>query len=188
MNAFGKLVKHNHDLNVTLVIIGDGSTRSILEQLVSSYDIEDRVIFAGYIPDAYRFLNAIDIFVLPSLSEGSPLCILEAMVSGRSIIASNIPAIEEILENGHDAILFNPSNPDQLEAAILTLYTNTEMRRKLMENAKKKSTRYDANVVFQRILQLYQSVNQTKHHLSKTSSNNERTFYAPSVDCATTLK
>ena len=56
------------------------------------------------------FYGLFDIFVLPSKVEGTPISLLEAMASGKAIIASNLPSISEIVENGRDALLFNPCN------------------------------------------------------------------------------
>jgi glycosyltransferase involved in cell wall biosynthesis len=102
-------------------------------------------------------LNAIDIFVLPSLSEGSPFSLIEAMAAGKAIIASNIPAIREIVEDGKEALLFNPYIPEQLKEAILKLYHNPELRRKLGQNAEKKVKQYDINVVFPKIIEVYRA-------------------------------
>jgi len=162
VKAFGELMKDSPELKAKLIIIGDGPMRPILEKYVKEYGIDDCVFFLGYIPDAYRFLNAIDIFVLSSLSEGSPLSLIEAMTAGKAIIASDIPAIREIVEDGKEALLFDPYSPEQLKDAILKLYHNPELRRELGENAKKKAKQYDINVVFPKIIEVYQQVLRNK--------------------------
>jgi len=162
VKAFGELMKDSPELKAKLIIIGDGPMRPILEKYVKEYGIDDCVFFLGYIPDAYRFLNAIDIFVLSSLSEGSPLSLIEAMTAGKAIIASDIPAIREIVEDGKEVLLFDPYSPEQLKDAILKLYHNPELRRELGENAKKKAKQYDINVVFPKIIEVYQQVLRNK--------------------------
>jgi|GEM_PF-1046164 glycosyltransferase involved in cell wall biosynthesis len=162
VKAFGKLIRDIPELKARLIIIGDGPMRLILEEHIKEHGINGCVFFLGYIPDAYRFLNAIDIFVLPSLSEGCPLALLEAMACGRAIIASDIPAIREIVEDGKEALLFDPFSSDQLKEAILKLYHNSELRRELGENAKMKARRYDINVVFPKIVKAYQEVLRNK--------------------------
>jgi len=158
IKAFSDFIKNSFDVKVKLIIIGDGPARAVLEEAVNERNISNYVFFLGYVPDAYRFLSAIDIFVLPSLSEGSPIVILEAMVCGRAIIASNIPAIKEMVKNGKEALLFDPHNSAQLENLILTLYNNSKLRKKLGENARRRVKQYDVNVVFPKILQIYKRV------------------------------
>jgi glycosyltransferase involved in cell wall biosynthesis len=158
IKAFSDIQKTYPEMKVKLLIIGNGPMRPILEECVKRYGIDGYVSFLGYIPDAYRFLNAMDIFVLPSLSEGSPIALIEAMACGKAIIASDIPAIKEMVEDGKEALLFNPYSSEQLKEAILKLYRNSELRRALGENAKKKAEQYDVNVVFSKIVKIYQKV------------------------------
>jgi len=155
VKAFEGFVKSCPKAKARLIIIGDGPTRPFLEEYVRERGIENFVSFLGFIPNAYRFLNAIDIFVLPSLSEGSPIALIEAMSSGKAIIASNIPAIKELVEDGKEALLFDPCNPEQLKNLVLKLYNNPELREKLGENAKRKAVQYDINAVFPKILHIY---------------------------------
>ena len=163
VKAFREFIKSCTEAKVRLIIIGDGPTRPILEEYVKENGIDGCTFFLGHVPDAYKFLNALDIFVLPSLSEGSPLSLVEAMVAGKAIIASDIPAIREIVEDGKEALLFNPHDPQQLKDLILTLYNNLELRKRLGENARRKARQYDVNVVFRKITQIYRDV------LKKTS-------------------
>jgi len=158
VEAFGNILKSSYKIRAKLIIIGDGPVRNSLEKLVDEYGLNDHVIFTGFVPNAYRLLNAIDIYVLPSLSEGSPLSLIEAMTAGKAIIASNIPAIREIVEDGKEALLFDPQSPEQLKNVILKLYHNPELRRELGENARKKAKQYDINVVFPKIIEVYRQV------------------------------
>ena len=158
VKAFGEFMKSYPDAKARLIIIGDGPMRPILEKYVKEHNIDGCVFFLGFIPDAYRFLNAIDIFVLPSLSEGSPIALIEAMLCSKAIIASNISAIREIVEDGRETLLFDPYDSEQLKNLMLKLYSNPELREKLGENARRKAEQYDVNVVFPRILEIYQKV------------------------------
>jgi len=171
VKAFGEFVKSCSGVKARLIIIGDGPMRSVLEEYVREQGIENVVSFLGFIADAYRFLTAIDIFVLPSLSEGSPIALIEAMASGKAIIASNIPSIKEMVEDGKEALLFDPYNSKQLKNLILKLYNNPALRKKLGKNARRKAEQYDANVVFTKILQIYKEVSKNKR--GSLSSNTE---------------
>lgn len=166
VKAFGELIRGIPELKASLIIIGDGPMKPTIEEYVKEYGIDDFTFLLGYIPDAYKFLKAMDIFVLPSLSEGSPFSLIEAMACGKAIIASDIPAIREIVENGKEALLFNSHSSEQLKEAILKLYHNPELRRELGENAKKKAKQYDISKVFPKIVEVYLKVlrNQNKNN------------------------
>jgi glycosyltransferase involved in cell wall biosynthesis len=155
IEAFSKLSVENPGLKASLIIIGDGPMRFSLENLVDKLHLKNRVVFTGFILNAYRVINAIDIFVLPSLSEGSPLCLIEAMASGRCIVASDIPAISEIVTNRQNAILFNPKKPEQLSSILLELSRHSSLRVELGRNAIKVSSQYDNNITFAKIIHLY---------------------------------
>jgi len=143
IKAFRGLLENNSEARVRLVIIGDGPMRSLLKETVKRQDLSRYVLFLGFIPDAYRFLNAIDIFVLPSLSEGSPLSLIEAMAAGKAIIASDIPSIREIVRHNKEAILVDPLDVEALKQAILLLYNNPDLRTKLSRRARERIKLYD---------------------------------------------
>jgi glycosyltransferase involved in cell wall biosynthesis len=105
-----------------LIIIGDISTRDLhekkrLETLVESLGISDRVIFTGWRTDACDIVKTTDLFVLPSLSEGCPLALLEALGLGVSCLGSRIPEIREILY--YEELLFDPMNEEELSQKLL---------------------------------------------------------------------
>ena len=161
IKAFSDFRKDNPEAKDRLVIIGDGPMKGLLEEAVEKYNLSSCVLFPGFIPDAHRFLNAIDIFVLPSLSEGSPLSLIEAMVAGKAIIASDIPGIREIVRHNEEAILVDPSDAEALKRAILLLYNNPDLRTKLGRRAKERAKLYDIDRVYGRILEEYEEL--TRH-------------------------
>jgi glycosyltransferase involved in cell wall biosynthesis len=150
--AFSRFVSRPLAPNVRLVIIGDGPQRLTLEKQVKKLKIDRFVDFKGQIPNAFRFLNAIDIFVLTSLSEGSPTSLIEAMASGRSIIASDIPAIREMVCNHKEALLINPHDAADLECALLMMYKDPQYRSQLGHQALLKAKFYDKDLVYDRIV------------------------------------
>lgn len=158
IKAFRGLLENNSEAGVRLVIIGDGPMRSLLEETVKRQDLSSYVLFLGFIPDAYRFLNAIDIFVLPSLSEGSPFSLIEAMAAGRAIIASDIPSIREIVRYNKEVILVDPLDVEALKQAILLLYNNPDLRTKLGRRARERAKLYDVDRVYGQILKVYEEL------------------------------
>lgn len=115
-----------HD--VTLVIIGEGSERSILERKIEDLGLSPYVILPGYKENASEYLPYFDIFVLPSLTEGLPMTILEAMRAGVPIVASSVGGIPEALSYGKGGILVDKSGAFRLCQAIIDLIQDQERR------------------------------------------------------------
>lgn len=104
-----------------LLLVGTGELQEELEQLARDLGIRDRVVFAGRRHDVPNCLAASDIFVLPSLSEGTPLSILEAMRAGLPVVATRVGGIPEIVEDGRSAFLVPSGNPQALAEALLAV-------------------------------------------------------------------
>ena len=88
---------HKEYPNSRLYILGKGPLKSLLVQLVQELELEGIVILLGHIQNPYRFMEKADCFVLPSLYEGQPMVLLEALTLGMSVLASNIPANINVL-------------------------------------------------------------------------------------------
>ncbi|MGN1194989.1 MAG: glycosyltransferase, partial [Acutalibacteraceae bacterium] len=79
----------NCGVNAKLLLLGDGNLRQAVESKTDSLGISDSVIFAGVVPDVYNYLNAMDVFVFPSIYEGLPLTLIEAQANGLHVFASD---------------------------------------------------------------------------------------------------
>lgn len=121
--------------NIKLLIIGDGPLRKKLEQLSSSLDLKENVIFTGSVSEVQNILSIIDVFVLPSLVEAMPLALLEAMASKRPTIATRVGDIPRIIKNGTTGLLINPGKPKEISCAVENLLTNTNLSEQLAKNA-----------------------------------------------------
>ena len=120
------------------IIIGEGNQRPQLESLIKKYELENKVFLLGRIPEAFKYLKAFDIFVLPSLKEGFPWIILEAMASGVPIISTNVGAISEIIESEKEGILVESKNPKILAEKIFGLIKNPEKSQRLKNQARER--------------------------------------------------
>jgi glycosyltransferase involved in cell wall biosynthesis len=87
--------------NFVCVIMGDGEERSELEKFVRLRRLEDKVFFLGFVADAYLYMRAFDVFLLPSIKEGMPYVLLEAGESGIPVVATDVvnPEIKERYQN-----------------------------------------------------------------------------------------
>jgi glycosyltransferase involved in cell wall biosynthesis len=107
--------------NVHFVFSGDGPLRSELEKRVEKLGLAEHFHFLGFRNDVSELLFAFDIFVLPSLFEGLPNVILEAMASSRPVVATAVDGTPELIENQISGLLVDPKSPDQLSEAIMAV-------------------------------------------------------------------
>ncbi len=121
-----------------LVLVGKGEERKNLEKLISDLGISKQVAFLGQRNDVPEILKIIDIFVLPTLSEGMSNVILEAMAAKCSTITTDIPENQELIENQKQGLLVPVKNPKRLAQAIIELIQHPEKRNLFSNNAFKK--------------------------------------------------
>ncbi|MEI7483586.1 MAG: glycosyltransferase family 4 protein [Ignavibacteriota bacterium] len=140
---------------VKLLLVGDGYLMESVKNLANKYGVTDRVVFAGARNDLFNIYPLIDVFVFPSLWEGLSLTLLEALASGKSIIAGSIPSNQEIINDGVDGLLFNLNNKSELIEKVVSLYINKDKRRLLSDNAHKSSERFNEKHMTERTEQLY---------------------------------
>lgn len=102
---------------VRLFLVGDGKSKVELQQLAQEKGVADRVYFAGYREDAYRYIPYYDLYLIPSRSEGFPLAMLEAVALKKNIVCSNIPVFKEIF-TPKEVTFFDLDNINTLVDAI----------------------------------------------------------------------
>lgn len=125
-------------LDVGLTIVGDGPLMASLRQTARRLDIGDRVEFAGRVgqDDIAAHYQAADLFCLPSLREGVPVVLMEAMASGVPVIASQIMGIPELVEDEVTGLLVPPGRPDLMADAIIRLARDASLRDRLVDAAR----------------------------------------------------
>lgn len=131
--------------NVKFVLVGDGELRTNLETLAKDLGVFNSFSFLGNQIEIPELLSQMDIFVLPSLWEGLPLVILEAMAARKPIVATDVNGIVEIIESGKDGFLVPPKNSGALSSALIQLLDDKELCNRLISNAYKKVER-DFNI------------------------------------------
>ncbi len=132
VSAMGFLVKTRP--SAVLLIVGrGGSTTSRLESMCQELGLGDRVRFVGHRDDVPDLLAASDVFVTASLWEGLPGVVLEAMAIGLPVVASDIPAHQEIFEEGGCAVLVPPGRSSELAAAVEDILDKPERAREIGE-------------------------------------------------------
>lgn len=124
-------IRQTANSRIKLAIIGDGEERLDLESRIKDYGLEKDIILLGRVQEAFKYIKALDVFVLPSVKEGFPWTILDAMAAKLPIIATSVGALPEIIDNGKNGILVEPKNPQQLAEAIKQLLENERTRQEL---------------------------------------------------------
>jgi len=117
--------------NIRLLLVGDGPERALLERRAAKLGIADIVIFAGTQPDPAPYLAALDVFVLPSVSEGLGLSIIEAMAAGLPVIGSSAGGIPEVVSDGETGLVFRSGSASELASCIEWMIRNPDLRSRL---------------------------------------------------------
>jgi len=112
--------------NARFLIVGGGPLEGKLKALAFKLGVSPQTIFTGFRDDVPSLLATMDVFVLPSLWEGVPIAILEAMAMAKPVVATEVGGIPEIVVNGETGILVPPQNPKLLAEAIIALLQNRE--------------------------------------------------------------
>jgi len=119
INAMEKILKKNDD--ILLYIIGRGSLRSKLESRIKALNLTENIFLVGSnkpMEEIPKWFNACDVFVLPSLSEGNPTVMFEALGCGKPFVGTDVGGIPEIIVNDNLGFLVKPRNANSLSKAI----------------------------------------------------------------------
>jgi glycosyltransferase involved in cell wall biosynthesis len=134
IRAFADVVKKLPALK--LLMVGDGDEKSAALVLAKELSIEKNIIFLPFRQDVPAILNAADIFILPSLWEGLPIGLLEAMSMGKAVIATKVDGTSEIVKHQDNGFLIDVNNlQHNLAEAIILLASDSQLRQKFGANA-----------------------------------------------------
>ncbi len=120
--------------DICCLIIGDGPEEDSLKKLISEYNLESNFKFLGQRYDIPNLLHVMKVFVLPSLWEGLPQVVIEAMAASCPVIATNVDGTPEIITHKKNGWLISPTNPEEIEIALRTMLTDNNLRKELAEN------------------------------------------------------
>ena len=142
-----------------VLVVGDGNIRPDLMAQTRDLGISQNVAFLGHRDDMDELLKALDIFVLPSLSEGIPLALLEAMAASRAAVSSRVGGIPEIVEDGIEGFLVEPMDVTSLAERCRRLVESPDVARKMGEQARKRVEReFSATAMADRVALVYKEL------------------------------
>jgi glycosyltransferase involved in cell wall biosynthesis len=148
-----------HLPDVELLIAGEGPERGDLERHAVALAVADRVRFLGHRTDIPGLLAAADVFVLPSLVEGLPICVLEAMAAGKPIVATAIGGTREAVIDGESALLVPAGRADALAGAIRSVLDDPDLAQRLAAAAARRvREQFAAEHMAARTMRLYDRV------------------------------
>lgn len=165
--AFQLLTKHYKDLY--LVMCGDGLEASQLRKLIESKDLTSKIRLAGIIPhrDIHKWMQAADIFVLPSYSEGVPNTMMEAMGCGLPVIVTNVGGIPAAVEGSKGIILIPPKSAEDIAIAINKILQDDSLREQMSREARKTALeRFDIKNNIANVLQCFQKTIARKEQIA----------------------
>ncbi|MBI2055397.1 MAG: glycosyltransferase, partial [Candidatus Sungbacteria bacterium] len=133
--------------------------REKLQNQIRSLGLHDTIHLVGFIPEAGRYLTGFDIFVLPSLKEGLPYALMEAMAAGLPAAASSVGGISDLITNEKNGLLVPPKNPTALAEAIAFLAKNYPSAQILGREAQKTiARRSSVDAMIENTIRLYTAI------------------------------
>jgi glycosyltransferase involved in cell wall biosynthesis len=145
-----------------LLVVGGISTNATYYKfcynLSQRFHVKDRVLFIGWVDDVDlpKYFTVASALVLPSLYEASPITVLESMACGTPVCASKGLGLSEIITDGKDGFLVDPTNATSLAEALITLLTDNSLRQRMSFNTRKKIERhYSWDYIAEQYLRAY---------------------------------
>jgi glycosyltransferase involved in cell wall biosynthesis len=164
IDAISRIVCASHKIKFQALITGDGPALRKLKKQVHRKGLGQCIKFTGYCSNTRALFSMADLFVLPSLSEGSPNVLLESMAARVAIVATNVGGVPELVTNDESAILVPPANSELLAQSMIELLTNRSRAIQLADAAFDKvrlaycTTKYD-----ERLLNIYNRLMGKEH-------------------------
>jgi glycosyltransferase involved in cell wall biosynthesis len=115
-------------VDARLLLVGDGPDRDHLERYAHELGVMKRCLFLGYQEDVARFYDAIDALVLPSVNEGTPVSVIEALAAERPAVATRVGGTPDIIRDGIDGFLVDPADSEELAARLAELARDAPRR------------------------------------------------------------
>jgi len=158
IEAFNKFQKMHDNARLWLLgdgVLGDFTIRKEIEKKIQEYNLNDKVILFGNVSNVNDYLKSADIFVLSSIYEGFPLCLLEALSEGLPIVSTDVGGISDIVVDGENGFLVKPKDSDAIVEKCDLLYNNKELREEISKNALKSSYKFDIKNCAKQYEELY---------------------------------
>jgi glycosyltransferase involved in cell wall biosynthesis len=145
----------NERPNARFFVVGEGPLRESLEQQARALNLADRFVFAGFAKDVPRVVSAFDISVFPSLWEGTPLTVFEALAMGKAIVATYADGLIDVLTNERDALIVPRRDARALADGLIRVIDEPPTRERLRAAAFETGKQYDIAAFVRKMERLY---------------------------------
>ncbi len=152
------LAKHP---DVRFFVVGEGELQAPLQEQASALGLGDRFVFSGFRRDVAAALSALDIVVFPSLWEGTPLTVFEALAMGKPIVATDADGLLDVLTDRQDALIVPKADAGALAEAVISLLEHPEIAAALVVQARATGRRYDIAAFVRKMERLYELLHET---------------------------
>ncbi len=152
------LAKHP---KVRFFIVGEGELQHELESQAKALGLGDQLVFAGFTRDVGAALSALDVVVFPSLREGTPLTVFEALAMGKPMVATDADGLLDVLTDRQDALIVPKADAARLAGAISFVLEHPETARELSDESRKTGARYDIAAFVRKMERLYLILHET---------------------------
>lgn len=150
---------YRQGVRVKVLLVGDGAIRAELHAQARDLGIGENVVFLGHREDTRELMKAVDIFALPSLSEGIPMALLEAMAASCAIVASRVGGVPEVIEDGVEGILVEPKAANAIAEGCRRLLRAPDAAKRMGELARKRVERdFSAEGMAQGVASIYRNL------------------------------
>jgi glycosyltransferase involved in cell wall biosynthesis len=138
-----------------VVLVGRGPEEARERRRAAALGVDEMVIFAGFRPDAARIAGALDLFVLPSVHEGLPIALVEAMAQGVPAVCSSVGGVPEVVRHGEEGLLVPPGDVPALAGGIAFLLGHPEVRMRMGAGARQRAAGFDIRRAVVRMEEVY---------------------------------
>ncbi len=156
VEAASILARKRNDVRV--VVVGEGPLRSELEAQAREIGVSERVTFLGFQRDVAQAFAAFDVAVFPSLWEGTPLTVFEAMAMKKPLVATSVDGLRDVLCDDENALLVPPKDASALSRALEHVLDEADLASRLSESALQTSRRFDIRIFVHKMERLYELI------------------------------
>lgn len=153
-----RLLSDKHS-DIKAIIIGEGPLEGQLRRIISDEALSDKILLAGYREAAFNYLPLFNIFALPSLTEGLPITLLEAMQAEVPIIATRVGGIPSLLEEGKLGLMVEPADAQALADAVEVLRSSPDVATTMVKKARQAAlVKYSSRSMAEEYLKAYEDI------------------------------
>jgi glycosyltransferase involved in cell wall biosynthesis len=156
LKAAAEVLSRKED--VRFLIAGDGHLLDEHRHEARALGIADRIVFAGFCDDVPALQSVLDVQVFPSIYEGTPLTVFEAMSMSRPIVSTTVDGLGEVLRDRRNALLVSPRDHQRLAAAVLEMLETPSLAAELATQAELDSRRFDVRETVDGLQTIYEEL------------------------------